>query len=412
NQWVRARVSELIPVPNDFELFENKEIYVKENTFFFDQETRKRKRTVSIDTLQNPRASPAESTFAVPPLPKLGLLKSTYGMPKNAARSRDTPPSTTSLRRPLFRRRGPLASPPTPKDIPNNEESPTKRRRKFSPEGATPPHSDLRFLSPPFERPSTGSWRKFWDRSRIARSVSPPGGDQRYASLTSTWVEGESFLPRHEWSSRVATSRPPHPQPATVALLEPGEPAAPDFIRDRDRSLKPLGYDRSPPRSPPPKPTHLATKDTPADGERPTITRSPPTHFPETPSSAGSSQYTAFSSTAPPTPPVSFPVLVRCVLPSESGTSLHYHLHAFEDSDPFGSAPNLAPHPATKLGAGLGDLPSSVDDDEFVLVTPPLVQSRLPSPAAPSWHPYSGSSAGGGKSVVRKVRGLFGKSHN
>ncbi|KAF9230321.1 hypothetical protein BU15DRAFT_83780 [Melanogaster broomeanus] len=93
NQWVRTRIGELIPVPRDDKLFENTQIFIKEDMSFF--EPPKPKRAVSTDTYVPPSSrEQAPRLFSVAPAPKRQAIQGSLVVPEAAqpsAPSTNTP---------------------------------------------------------------------------------------------------------------------------------------------------------------------------------------------------------------------------------------------------------------------------------------------------------------------------------
>ncbi|KAF9234937.1 hypothetical protein BU15DRAFT_65240 [Melanogaster broomeanus] len=101
HQWVRTRISELIPAPMDDKLFENTQIFVKEDMSFF--QPKKRKRALSTDT------APRSSSVVPAPTPMRRAVQESPVVPEVARLLPHplTPPSQFPVRR--RRRRTSLA---------------------------------------------------------------------------------------------------------------------------------------------------------------------------------------------------------------------------------------------------------------------------------------------------------------
>ncbi|KAF8845519.1 HET-domain-containing protein [Paxillus ammoniavirescens] len=307
NQWVRTRIGELIPVPRDGELFENTQIFAKEDTSFFDP--RKRKRAASNDTsITSIRGSFARSSSANPPLKRQAAQESLVpslpppiplsvegtrpppttptGPRSNVPRSRDGP---SELPLPVLVKGGAHAPtnvpPPTPTKIPPPR--PTNRHdRRINPPpsrdtsndhlspisaGLPPSAPEMRrgpsqesrswTLRPFVEGPVSKIWynesytrghpkrSQFWDREhKPSRSLSP----QHSLSPDLAWPHSPPGEQERLNQYAVQTSRP-----RSNSLTTPGEPslAEPSMPSSHQRSTPVGSYGvhrrhlQSPPRA-------------------------------------------------------------------------------------------------------------------------------------------------------------------
>ncbi|KAF9229778.1 HET-domain-containing protein [Gyrodon lividus] len=151
NQWVRTRISELIPVPRDGELFENTQIFAKEDTSFFDP--RQRKRHVSVDTfVPSIRGSVVRSSSVCPPLERQAV---------HEASERELRPPTNVIHGPPARPASPRSNPPRLRDgygepisaIPVTGNSRLQTKPLPPPPSNTPPPTTPPLNTPPLNTP-------------------------------------------------------------------------------------------------------------------------------------------------------------------------------------------------------------------------------------------------------------------
>ncbi|KAF9234938.1 hypothetical protein BU15DRAFT_78487 [Melanogaster broomeanus] len=379
NQWVRTRIGELIPAPMDDKLFENTQIFVKEDMSFF--EPPQLRRTASQETYVQPRSRErAPRSSSVAPAPKRqAVQRSPAPIPR--ADHRSTPsqhPSPISVpersRVPIKVLRSPLTDTPPTIRHGRRTNRVTSRTRHNRPISITVPWSPERLRELNLESPSPGrpnqrsmtpqpfggqipkvrfndsQHPQFRDRRHNARSLSPHLVSSDFARPQAPGREPKRFKPRAVPTSRLR-SRSLAVEPSASRSPERIEHSVPvgAHVAQIGRS-KPSSQARSRPRKAT-SPSHIpavdrgraASRDRGRDrSQKPT--KDPVLHdslpvspVPTTPSSAGDSEHTASSSSAPPTPPQ-----ILAPLSNKFTPILNTLSGSKEDSDPFESSPNHA----------------------------------------------------------------------